>query len=196
MDPSPINKDYKNKIWYINNIEWEEIQIFENLEDLKSKNYNEFEIPIKGYGTYWTIFKNCLYFQISKDGNKIGKLNLETNKIENEKIFNDIKGNNDTNQWGGYNDIIFISNAESLYIIYQSNTINKLVIKQINPESLEIMKSYETDVNDKSKYGAFFMIGNTLFATKSYSQSPTKIISKYDLMNGRGINVNIDFANI
>ncbi len=197
MDPSPINKDYKNKIWYIDNYEyWKKIQFFENLEDLKSKNYNEFEIPIKGYGTYWTIFKNCLYFQISTDGNKIGKLNLETNKIESEKIFNDIKGNNSTNQWGGLNDIIFISNPESLYIIYQSNTVNKMVIKKIDPDSLNIIQNWETDCEKKAEFGAIFMIGNTLFATKSYSESPTKIIYKYDLMNGRGFNVNIDFANI
>ena len=196
MDSCPIDKDNQNKIWYINDCEWNKIQFFDNLECLKSKNYSEFEIPIKGYGTYWTIFKNCLYFSTSKEGNKIGKLNLTTNKIECEKIYNDIKGNNCTNQWGGYNDIIFISNLESLYIIYQSNSVNKLVIKQINPDSLDIIKSYETDVKEKKKYGAFFMIGNTLFAINRYDESPTKIIYKYDLINERGFNININFANI
>ena len=193
MDSCPINKDNQNKIWYINDYEWNKIQFFDNLECLKSKNYAEFEIPIKGYGTYWTIFKNCLYFSTSTEGNKIGKLNLTTNKIECEKIFNDV--NNYTNQWGGYNKIIFISNPESLYIIYQSNSVNKLVIKQINPDSLDIIKSYETDVKEKERYGAFFMIGNTLFAINRYDESPTKIIYKYDLINERGFNININFAN-
>jgi len=197
MDPSPINKEYQNKIWYINHFNsWITIQFYDNLENLKSKNYNEFQVPIKGYGTYWTIFKNNLYYSTSTDGNKIVKLNLSTNKIECEKTFNDVIGNNSMNQWGGYNDITFISNPESIYLIYQSNTINKLVIKEIDPNSLNITKSWETDAKEKNKYGAFFMIGNTLFAIDNYGKSPSKIIYKYDLINQRGFNINIDFANI
>ena len=197
MDPFIGDKEHENNIWFFNGYSnWGNIQFYDNLESVKSKNYNEFKIPIKGYGTYWTIFKNCLYFSTSTEGNKTGKLNLTSNKIECEKTFNDVIGNNNTNQWGGYNDIIFISNPESLYIIYQSNTVNKMVIKQIDPDSLNIIQSWETDCEKKKEFGAIFMIGNTLFATKSYSESPTKIIYKYDLMNGRGFNVNIDFANI
>ena len=197
MDPSPINKEYQNKIWYINGYNsWNIIQFYDNLENLKSKNYNEFQVPINGFGTYWTIFKNNLYYSTSTDGNKIGKLNLSTNKIECEKTFNDVIGNNNMNQWGGYNDITFVSNPESIYLIYQSSTINKLVIKQIDPNSLNTIKSWETDAKEKNKYGAFFMIGNTLFAIDNYGKSPTKIIYKYDLINKRGFNINIDFANI
>ena len=197
MDPYTINKEYQNKIWYIDDYgPWNTIQIYDNLENLKSKNYNEFQVPINGYGTNWTIFKNNLYYSTSTNGNKIGKLNISTNKIECEKTFNDVIGNNSMNQWGGYNDITFISNPESIYLIYQSNTINKLVIKEIEPNSLKITKSWETDAKEKKKYGAFFMIGNTLFAIDNYSKSPTKIIYKYDLINQRGFNINIDFANI
>ncbi len=195
MDPSPKNNEYKNKIWYIDYYDsWTTVQFYDNLDYLKSKNYSEFQIPIKGFGTYWTIFKNYLYYSISQDGNKIGKLNLTTNKFECEKTLNDIIGG--MNQWGGYNDITFVSNPESIYLIYQSNTINKLVIKQIDPDSLNIIKSWETDAKEKKQYGAFFMIGNTIFAIKSYSESPTKIIYKYDLIKERGFNINIDFANI
>ena len=115
MDPFINNKEHKNKIWFIKDYhDWGNIQFYDNLESVKSKNYNEFKIPIKGYGTYWTIFKNCLYFSTSEEGNKIGKLNLTSNKIECEKTFNDVIKY--TNQWGGFDDIIFISNPESLYI--------------------------------------------------------------------------------
>ena len=107
---------------------------------------------------------------------------------------NDIIGG--MNQWGGYDDITFVSNPESIYVIYQSKTINKLVIKQIDPDSLNIIKSWETDAKSKNLYGAFFMIGNTIFAINYYKESPTKIIYKYDLIKERGFNINIDFANI
>ena len=195
MDPSPTIKESQTNIWYINYYDsWTTIQFYDNLENLKSNNYHEFQIPIKGYGTYWTIFKNCLYYSISATENKIGKLNLTTNKFECEKILNDVMKS--MNQWGGYNDITFVSNPESIYLIYQSSTINKLVIKQIDPNSLNTIKTWETDAKEKKKYGAFFMIGNTLFAINQYSESPTKIIYKYDLIKQRGFNINIDFANI
>ncbi len=37
-----------------------------------------------GWGTYWTIFKNHLYFRYGKDGKTktIAKLNLETYNID------------------------------------------------------------------------------------------------------------------
>ena len=97
------------------------------------------------------------------------------------------------NQQGGLNDITFVSNPESIYLIYQSSTINKLVFKQINPDSLNIIKSWETDAKEKDKYGAFFMFGNILFAINKYSEIPTKIIYKYDLIKERSFNKNIDF---
>ena len=158
------------------------------------QNYNEYKIPIIGYGSNWTIFKNCLYFCSDWYGKNIVKLNLKTNKKEKEKTLNDNKG--DAGQWGGYNCIIFISSPESIYIVYQSSSINKLVIRELNPDSLEIINSWETNAKEKNNYGAFFMIGKTLYAIISYNESPTKIIYIYDLNNKRDYDINIDFENI
>ena len=40
------------------------------------------------------------------------------------------------------------------------------------------------------------MIGKVLYGTNNYSESPTKIIYKYDLNDKRDYNINIDFENI
>ncbi len=66
MDPFIGDKEYKNKIWFINDIQWTNIQFYDNLESVKSKNYNEFKIPITGYGTYWTILKIVFIFQLQR----------------------------------------------------------------------------------------------------------------------------------
>ena len=150
-------------------------------------------LPISGIGTNWTIFRNCLYFANDK-GNKIVKINLKTNKKENEISINDNSG--DSGQWGGCNYIIFISNPNSVYIIYQSKNNNKLVIRELNPDTLEIINNWETNAKQKNKYGALFMIGKILFCIEKYASSPTKIIYKYDLEKKIDYNVNINFQNI
>ena len=151
-------------------------------------------MPINGCGTYWIVFKNCLYYCADTSGIKIVKINLNTMKKEVEKDLNDNAGV--ITQWGGYNFIIFISNPQSLYIIYQSKNNNKLVIRELNPDSLNINVSWETDAQTMNKYGSLFMIGKILFCAESYSSSPTKIIYKYDLDKKISYISNLNFQNI
>ena len=194
MDPYPLKENEKKIYHIINYNAWNSIRIYKDFDSFKSQNYNELKLPINGYGTNWTIFKNNLYCCVDTNGKKIVKINLKTNKLETEKEINDNTG--DTGQWGGYNTIIFISNPQSIYIIYQSNNNNKLVIRELDPDSLEIIKSWETDAKTKCSYGALFMIGNILFGIDKYNASPTKIIYKYDLDKNQSYNINMNFQNI
>ena len=121
-------------------------------------------------------------------------INLNTLKKNAEK---DIDDNACVDsQWGGYNYIIFISNPQSLFIIYQSSNNNKLIIRELNPDTLDTIESWETDAKKKDTYGALFMIGKTLFGIDKYHSSPTKIIYKYDLDKKISYNTNINFQNI
>ena len=194
MDPCPTMKNEKKIYHIIGCSNWNSIRIYNNFESFKNQNYDELRLPINGYGTYWTIFKNCLYYCIDTSGIKIVKMNLNTLKKEAEKDLNDNASIN--SQWGGHNYIIFISNPQSLYIIYQSKNNNKLVIRELNENSLDIKESWETDAKEKSQYGALFMIGKILFGIDKYDSSPTKIIYKYDLDKKISYNTNINFQNI
>ena len=194
MDPYPMKENEKKIYHIIGYSNWNSIRIYNDFESFKNQNYNELKLSIKGCGSNWTIFKNNLYCCTDTNGKKIFKINLKTNKMETEKEIND--NNGDAGQWGGYNTVIFISNPQSIYIIYQSNNGNKLVIRELNPDSLEIIKSWETDAKTKSSYGALFMIGKILFGIDKYSASPTKIIYKYDLDKKQSNNINMNFQNI
>jgi len=194
MDPYPL-KESEKKIYHIIGYNaWDSIRIYNDYESFKNQNYSELKLPIKGYGSNWAIFKNNLYFCVDISGKKIVKINLKTNKLEIEKEIKDNAG--DSGQWGGYNTIIFVSNPQSIYIIYQSNNGNKLVIRELNPDSLEIIKSWETDAKTKKSYGALFMIGNILFGIDKYNASPTKIIYKYNLDKNQSNDINMNFQNI
>ena len=65
-----------------------------------------------------------------------------------------------------------------IHIIYQSKNNNKLVIRELNPDTLEIINNWETNAKQKRSYGALFMIGKILFCIERYDSSPTKIIYK------------------
>ena len=62
MDPYPIKKNEKKIYHIIGYSSWNSIRIYNNFESFKKQKYDELKLPINGYGTYWTIFKNCLYY--------------------------------------------------------------------------------------------------------------------------------------
>ena len=98
---SYLKVENKNKIYHIIGYgPTNSIRIYDNFDSFKSQKYAEMKLPVKGIGTNWTIFKECLYIA-TENGNKIVKINLKTNKIEKELSINDKVS--DTGQWGGYN---------------------------------------------------------------------------------------------
>lgn len=165
---SDLLLDEQSKIWYIKNYKWTTIKCFDNLEAMKHNQFKEIKLPVTGYGTYWTIFKNSLYFSLSYTEGTFGKLNLSTNKLEIQVTLVDATMGNSTHSWGGGNDLLFISNSQSLYIVYESKTSKKLVISLMDSTSLEVIKSWETNAQPKKTYGSIFMINKTLYATRSY----------------------------
>ena len=66
MDPFINNKEHKNKIWFINNIEWSNIQFYDNLESVKSKNYNEFKSLLKDMELIGQYLKIVFIFQLQR----------------------------------------------------------------------------------------------------------------------------------
>ena len=97
MDPFPsINK--KQKIYHIIGYDsWNSIRIYNDFESFKKQNFDELRLPINGYGSNWTIFKNNLYYCADSQGIRIVKINLDTLNKDAEKKINDNAGV--TGQW-------------------------------------------------------------------------------------------------
>ena len=97
---------------------------------------------------------------------------------------------------GGYNDIILISDNESLYAVYSSTNNNKRIsVAKIDNNNLNIIKIWNTDSLEKKKCGPIFMINNILYHIKSYGNENDSVIYSYDLLNEKSNKINIPFEN-
>ena len=99
------------------------------------------------------------------------------------------------NQWGGYNDIIFSSNQNNLYISYEPKSKQSLKICLIDPNNLQTLKTWQTNSHSKIIYGSIFMIQETLYCTNSYCKSPTTICYKYNTNLSKDEIIEIPFEN-
>lgn len=125
------------------------------------------------------------------------KFDLNKNKILNNKIIlSDAVLGNSQNCWGGYNDIILITDNKNLYAVYSSNNNNKRIsIAKIDENSLDVIKIWNTDSLEKGQCGPIFMINNVLYHIKTYNKENDSVIYSYDLLKEKSTNINIPFEN-
>ena len=187
-------------IYYINNSYEDKIDVYKNYENFKIKNLEKsITLPYKISGTYSVLHKGAFYFFECKNSNtnNLIKFDLNKNKILNNKIIlSDAVLGNSQNYWGGYNDIILISDNKSLYAVYSSNNNNKrITIAKIDENNLDVIKIWNTDSLEKSQCGPIFMINNVLYHIKTYNNENDSVIYSYDLLKEKSSNINIPFEN-
>ena len=113
----------------------------------------------------------------------------------NKEILSDADLNNQ-NQWGGNNNINLISDNITLYAIYASNNNNRRIsIALIDENSLNVIKTWNTDSLEKNRCGPIFMINDILYHIKSYSNENDSVIYSYDLKTEKSNQINIPFEN-
>ena len=174
-----------------------EIRAYSNYENLKNKSIDKIiKLPYQISGTYSVIHKGFFYY-FKRKTNNIIKYDLNENKILLEKnILPDAILENQTNCWGGYNDIILISDDNNLYAIYASNNNNKRIsIALLDENNLNVIKTWNTDSLEKKKCGPIFMIKGILYHIKTYNNQNDSVIYSYDLEKGKSSKINIPFEN-
>ena len=178
----------------------DKVDVYENYENLKIKKlYKTITLSKKIAGSYPVFFKGYLYYFENKNrsSNNLIKYDLNENKIINERvILPDAILDNNQNIWGGYNDIILISDNIQLYAIYSSSNNNKrITIAKIDDNNLDIIKIWNTESLEKGKCGPIFIINNILYHIKTYSNQNDSVIYSYNLLDGKNSNINIPFEN-
>ena len=192
-----INNDI---IYYINGLNANKIDAYKNYENFKLKKLEKsITLPYKISGTYSVLHKGSFYFFELKDSNtnNLIKFDLNENKILNNKIIlSDAVLGNSQNCWGGCNDIILITDNKNLYAVYSSNNNNKrITIAQIDENTLDVIKIWNTDSLEKAQCGPIFMINKVLYYIKTYDNENDSVIYSYDLLKEKSSNINIPFEN-
>ena len=190
-----------NKVYYIDGFQSDIINVYNNYENLKlKKSEKTIQLPTRISGTYSVIHKGYFYYfeYKNKNTNNLIKYDLNQNKIIlNKYILSDAVLGNNQNQWGGYNDIILISDNNNLYSIYSSNNNNKRIsIALLDENNLNVIKTWNTDSLEKKQCGPIFMINGILYYINNYEHQNDSVIYCYDLEIEKSKKIDIPFENL
>lgn len=97
--------------------------------------------------------------------------------------------------WGGYTDIDLAVDEQGLWAVYStSKAKGAIVISKLDPSSLEVKKSWETNIRKSSVANSFIICGK-LYTVASYTAPDTIINYMYDTETSQGKAVSIPFRN-
>lgn len=97
--------------------------------------------------------------------------------------------------WGGYTDIDLAVDERGLWAVYStSKAKGAIVISQLDPHSLEVKKSWETNIRKNSVANSFMICGK-LYTVASYTAPNTTVNYMYDTETSLGKAIAIPFRN-
>lgn len=97
--------------------------------------------------------------------------------------------------WGGYTDIDLAVDEKGLWAVYStSKARGAIVISQLDPHTLEVKKSWETNIRKNSVANSFMICGR-LYTVSSYTAANTTINYTYDTATSQGGAIAVPFKN-
>ncbi|KAJ8388461.1 hypothetical protein AAFF_G00133370 [Aldrovandia affinis] len=97
--------------------------------------------------------------------------------------------------WGGYTDIDLGVDEQGLWAIYStSKAKGAIVVAQLDPNSLEVKKSWETNIR-KNMVANAFMICGRLYTVASYTSPNTTVNYVFDTATRESRSIALPFRN-
>ena len=193
-DANPTKASERYKIWTTHHFHGKFLNEYSDLQHFIADNVTrKYELHDRYYGTGHVIYHGSFYYQ--KGGhNVIVKYELDSG-IQTEvwvanSSFHD--GNYVYNTEYNYYDLSVDENG--LFLIYGSSVENNtLVIVNLDPVNLQMMRKWELGVNHR-KYGNGFIVCGILYLLNTHD-TVTYITFAYDLYKNKYLSVNIEFKN-
>ncbi|KAI4810356.1 hypothetical protein KUCAC02_019194 [Chaenocephalus aceratus] len=142
-----------------------------------------------------TMYRGSLYYQRKRSRSLI-RYNLTSERLASrlELPHAGFHGQHPYS-WGGYTDIDLAADEQGLWAIYSTNTAKgAIVISKLDPESLEVKRSWETNIRKNTVANAFIVCGR-LYTVGSYTAPNTTINYVFDTATGMGRAVSVPFKN-
>jgi hypothetical protein len=188
-----------SKIFYFRGYNSSIVEVYLNKEDFSiGKYFKQIILPYKISGTYPVIINDILFYVKygNTPTNNLIKFNLEKGIIEKEMNIDQALIGNMHNQWGGYNDIILITEKGKLYAIYATNeNNNSITVSLLDTTDLRIIKTWKSDSLPKQKCGPIFIIDSIVYHLNGYSISPGLVTYSYNLITESSKNLDINMEN-
>ncbi|XP_078120020.1 myocilin-like [Sander vitreus] len=199
QDPEPPGPLYTNKtVWRIDTVGKDVRQLFayEDMDQL-SQGFpmKVLVLPEPMESTGATMYRGSLYYQRKRSRTLI-RYDLMSESLASrlELPHAGFHGQHPYS-WGGYTDIDLAADEQGLWAIYSTTKAKgAIVISQLDPESLEVKRSWETNIRKNTVANAFMMCGH-LYTVASYTAPNTTINYVFDTATGMGRAVAVPFKN-
>ncbi|XP_037530774.1 myocilin [Nematolebias whitei] len=198
QDPEAVSPYGPNMVWRIDAIGSEVRQLF-GYDDMEqfSKGFPSKVLllpdPVESTGA--TLYRGSLYYQ-RRFSRTLIRYDLASESIaaRRELPHAGFRGQFPYS-WGGYTDIDLSVDEKGLWVVYSTNKAHgAIVISQLDPHTLEVKKSWETNIRKASVANSFIICGK-LYTVASYAAHNTTINYMYDTKTSQGKAMSIPFKN-
>ncbi|KAM9349636.1 myocilin-like [Symphorus nematophorus] len=199
QDPEPQGSVYTNKtVWRMDTVGKEVRQLFayEDMDQF-SRGFpmKVLVLPEPVESTGATMYRSSLYYQRKRSRTLI-RYDLASESLASRRDLPHASFHGQhPYSWGGYTDIDLAADEQGLWAIYStSKAKGAIVISQLDPESLEVKKTWETNMRKNTVANAFMVCGR-LYTLASYTAPNTTINYMFDTATGVGRAVAVPFKN-
>lgn len=197
-DPKPARPHTQETTWRIDTVGTGIRQVFEySLISQFEQGYPSkvYVLPQALESTGAVVYAGSLYFQ-GAESRTVFRYELNTELVKAEK---EIPGAGYHGQfpyaWGGYTDIDLAVDESGLWVIYSTEEAKgAIVLSRLNPENLELERTWETNIRKQSAANAFVICG-TLYTVSSYSSAQATVNFAYDTGTEVSKALSIPFQN-
>ncbi|CAB1414876.1 unnamed protein product [Pleuronectes platessa] len=198
QDPEAVSPYGPNMVWRIDAIGTDVRQLFgyEDMEQL-SKGFPSkvLLLPELVESTGATVYRGSLYYQRRRSRTIIRyDLASESTAARRDLPHAGFHGQYPYS-WGGYTDIDLSVDEQGLWAVYStSKAKGAIVISQLDPNTLQVKKSWETNIRKTSVANSFIICGK-MYTVSSYAAPTTVINYMYDTATSQGKTIAIPFRN-
>ncbi|XP_078576108.1 adhesion G protein-coupled receptor L2-like isoform X4 [Branchiostoma floridae x Branchiostoma japonicum] len=198
----PVPGVDKGKIYVMpwrpfNTISVDEYADIDDLKDLKPSR--TIPLPDKVDGTGFVVYDGAAYYNKERSPSII-KFNLSTLNRDLQKELPGARYHNEAPyRFGGMSDIDLAVDENGLWAIYATEeSEGRMVIAKLDPDSLAVEKTWETNYNKRAATNTFMVCGKLYVVSTRYVQpvdTGGKLVYVYDTSTGDGENLNLPFYN-
>lgn len=198
QDPEPVAPYGEDMVWRIDTVGREVRRLFsyENMGQLaRGHPAKVLLLPEAVESTGAAMYKGSLYYQRRRSRTLL-RYDLSTESIAARR---DLPHAGFHGQfpysWGGYTDIDLAVDEKGLWAIYSTNKAKgAIVIAQLDPHNLEVIKTWETKIRKVTVANAFMICGR-LYTVASYTAPQTTINYTFDTTTNEGKALSVPLKN-